>query len=87
MAMVAIRGALHCELAAEVAMEAMVALIVFALIGYVAGWIADYVVRDSLEQSFRSRVQWYREGLVEAGLDPTATNGDRGSQTGAAKTK
>ncbi|MDA8745615.1 hypothetical protein N9N28_13365 [Rubripirellula amarantea] len=86
MAMVAIRGALHRELASEVAMEAMVAMFVFAMVGYVAGQIADYLVRDSLEQSFRARVHWYREGLVKAGLDPTAIVGDRGDQNDATKT-
>lgn len=68
MSLVVLRGAISGELAAAVAGEAIVAMVIFAAIGGVAGWIADYLVRDSLQILFRKRVDWYRQGLAEAGL-------------------
>ena len=67
MGLVVLRGAIHGELAASVAMVAIMAMLVFSCVGGVAGWIADYLVRDSLERMFRSRVDWYREGMIDAG--------------------
>ena len=67
MGLVVLRGAIRGELAASVAMEAIVAMLVFSCVGGVAGWIADYLVRDSLERMFQSRVDWYRKGLIDAG--------------------
>ncbi len=71
MGLVVLRGAIRGGLADNVAMEAIVALLVFAAVGAVAGWIADYLVRDSLERKFRARVEWYRQGLLDAGLMET----------------
>jgi hypothetical protein len=65
--LVVLRGAICGELADEVALEAIFAMVVFAGVGAVAGWIADQLVRDSLESMFRSRVDWYRQGLIDAG--------------------
>ena len=67
MGLVAFRGVLHHELAGSVAMEAIVCMLLFMGIGFVAGWIADYLIRDALEQTFRARVRWFREGMIEAG--------------------
>ena len=67
MGLVVLRGAIHSEPAAGVAMEAIQAMLIFAGVGGVAGWVADYLVRDSLERVFRSRVDWYRNGMIEAG--------------------
>lgn len=69
MGLVVLRGAVFGENAETVALEAIASLVIFAGIGAVAGWIADYLVRDSLETMFRRRVDWYREGLVEQGLE------------------
>ena len=76
MGLVVLRGAVNGELASNVAMEAIFAMLVFACVGWVAGWIADYLVRDALERVFRARVDWYREGLVEAGLVETDSTSD-----------
>ena len=74
MGMVGIRGAFFGESAESVAKEAIVALVVFAGIGALAGWVAEYLVRNSVEQMFRSRIDWYREGLIEAGyLKPNSS--------------
>ncbi len=67
MGLVVFRGAIFGELAGEVAIEAIIAMVVFAGVGGVAGWIADFLVRDSLEGMFRKRVDWYRQGLIDAG--------------------
>jgi hypothetical protein len=67
MGLVVLRGAIRGEQAELVAMEAIVAMLVFMGVGAVAGWIADYLVRDSLQRMFRARVDWYRQGLIEAG--------------------
>lgn len=67
MGLVVLRGAIQGELASSVAIEAIMAMLVFAVVGGVAGWIADYLVRDSLERMFRSRVDWYRKGMIDAG--------------------
>ena len=67
MGLVVLRGAIRGELAELVAMEAIVAMLVFMGVGAVAGWIADYLVRDSLQRMFRARVDWYRQGLIDAG--------------------
>jgi hypothetical protein len=74
MGLVVLRGAINRELAANVAIEAIIAMIVFMCVGSVAGWISDYLVRDSLERVFRARVDWYRKGLVDAGLIEPETN-------------
>ncbi|QDT02533.1 hypothetical protein K227x_09110 [Rubripirellula lacrimiformis] len=73
MALVVIRGAINGELAGSVASEAIVAMIVFAGVGFVAGKISDYLIRDSLERMFRARVEWYREGVADSGLNKTDT--------------
>ena len=67
MGMVVLRGAIQGEHAGSVAVEAMVALCVFMVVGAIAGWIADYLVRDALERMFRARIEWYRQGMKEAG--------------------
>ena len=67
MGIVGIRGAFFGESAESVAKEAIVALVVFAGVGAVAGWVAEYLVRHSVEQMFRSRIDWYRKELIEAG--------------------
>lgn len=74
MGLVVLRGAINGELAGNVAVEAIIAMIVFMGIGSVAGWISDYLVRDSLERVFRARVDWYREGLVDAGFIDSEIN-------------
>ena len=67
MGLVVFRGLILGEFAGSVAKEAIIAMVVFMGVGAVAGWIADYLVRDSMERTFRARVDWYRDGLVEAG--------------------
>jgi hypothetical protein len=67
MGLVVLRGAVCGELAGEIALEAIFAMLVFAAIGATAGWIADQLVRDSMENLFRARVDWYRRGLIDAG--------------------
>ena len=75
MGLVVLRGVIHRELAINVAMEAIVSMLLFMGIGFVAGWIADYLVRDAVEQRFRARVSWYREGMIEAGyIEPEEPN-------------
>ncbi len=61
MSVVALRGAVQHELAADVAVEAIMALGLFAIFGGVAGAIADYLVRNDLESQYRRRVAWYCE--------------------------
>ena len=68
MGLVALRGAVFGEPTGSVALEAITAMAVFAVVGAMVGWIADTLVRDSVEQAFRKRVEWYREGLNDAGL-------------------
>ncbi|GAA4449510.1 hypothetical protein [Novipirellula rosea] len=68
MALVVVRGAIFGEFADHVASEAIIALVVFSGIGWGAGWIIEYVVRDSVEANFRRRVEWYRQGIIDAGL-------------------
>ena len=68
MGLVALRGAVFAEPTGSVALEAITAMAVFAVVGAMVGWIADTLVRDSVEQAFRKRVEWYREGLSDAGL-------------------
>ncbi len=67
MGLVVLRGAIRGEFVGNVAMEAIVAMLLFMGVGGVAGWIADYLVRDGLERMFRSRVDWYRKGMIDAG--------------------
>ena len=74
MGLVVLRGAINRELAGNVAIEAIIAMFVFMCVGSVAGWISDYLVRDSLERVFRARVDWYRKGLIDAGLIEPETN-------------
>ena len=74
MGLVGIRGAILGEPAESVTKEAIVALLVFAMVGAVAGWVAEYLVRDSVEQMFRARIDWYRKGLMDAGyLKPNSS--------------
>lgn len=68
MGLVALRGAILGEPTDSVALEAIKAMAVFAVVGGLVGWIADILVRDAVEQAFRKRVEWYREGLSDAGL-------------------
>ena len=65
MALVVLRGAILGELADRVATEAIVSLFIFSGIGWIAGWIADYLITDAIEQAFRRRVEWYRDGITE----------------------
>lgn len=75
MGLVVLRGAVDGEGIDGVAIKAILALIVFMGIGGVAGWIADHLVRDSLERAFRARVQWYRQGLIDAGkIEPDSND-------------
>ncbi len=67
MGLVVLRGAINGELAGSVAIEAIISMIVFMCVGWVAGWISDHLVRDSIERVFRARVDWYRQGLIDAG--------------------
>lgn len=73
MALVVIRGAINGELAGHVASEAIVALLIFSGIGYIAGWIVDHLIRDAVERMFRARVEWYRKGIDDMGLNDTST--------------
>ena len=68
MALVMVRGAIQGEQADAVAIESIAALLVFMVIGAGAGWVMDYLIRDSVEAHFRKRVDWYRKGLIDAGL-------------------
>ena len=67
MGLVVLRGAIRGESAGNVAIEAIIAMAIFALVGAAAGWISDRLVRDAVEQAFRSRVEWYRKVLEDAG--------------------
>lgn len=73
MAVVVLRGLFHAESVDQVTLEALVMMIVFAGIGAVAGWIADYLVRENVESMFRKRVEWYRNGVLEAERSQNAT--------------
>lgn len=77
MGLVALRGAMLGELAGSVAKEAMVALVVFGGIGVTVGWIADHLVRDALKRMFHNRLEWYRNGLIEAGYDKPDSSRNR----------
>ncbi|MEM9644648.1 MAG: hypothetical protein AAF989_06625 [Planctomycetota bacterium] len=66
MALVFVRGAFRGEPAEAVASESIAMLLVFALVGAFAGWIADHLVLESVETMFRNRVEWYRNGVLEA---------------------
>ena len=74
MGLVVLRGAICGQAALGVAREAIVALAIFSSVGAVAGWIAEYLVRDSVERMFRERVEWYRNGLYEAGYIKTKSS-------------
>lgn len=74
MGLVVLRGAIHGELAAGVAEEAIMTLIVYLGIGAIAGAIADYLIRDAVENLYRERVQWYRDGVEKINRDSTATS-------------
>ncbi len=76
MGLVVLRGAIQGEPAGSVAKEAIIAQLIFTAIGSLAGWIADYLVRDSLEREFRSRIDWYRKGMVEAGYTKSSSKSD-----------
>jgi hypothetical protein len=77
MGLVVFRGAIQGEPALGVAMEAIVAMFIFTCVGGIVGWIADYLVRDSLERTFRARVEWYRKGLIDAGYVETDAPSDQ----------
>lgn len=64
-ALVTVRGALGGEVVSEVMVQAIVAMVMFAMMGGVAGAIADYLVKQDLEDRYRRRVDWYREGLEQ----------------------
>ncbi len=64
-ALVTTRGAIRGEVVSESVVEAVIALVVFAIIGGIAGAIADYLVKQDLEDRYRRRVAWYREGLEQ----------------------
>jgi hypothetical protein len=75
MGLVVLRGAIRGQLAESVATESIIAMLVFMCIGGVAGWIMDHLVRDSLKRMFHERVEWYRQGMIDAGYleqDPPA---------------
>ena len=76
MFVVAVRGAIWNQQIASVAKDAMAALLLFTLLGAIAGWIAEYLIRDSLERTFRSRVDWYRQGLIDAGSEKASSADD-----------
>jgi len=66
MAVVVLRGAIHGEPADLVTQEAIAMLVIFAGVGAITGWITDYLVRENVESRFRKRVEWYRDGILEA---------------------
>ena len=66
MFVVVVRGVLWGQHVTAVVQEAIVVLVLFTLFGALAGYIADYLLRDCLESAFRSRVQWYRDGINAA---------------------
>ncbi|WP_231603622.1 hypothetical protein [Neorhodopirellula pilleata] len=76
MGLVVLRGVIRGELAASVAEEAIIVLIVFLGIGAIAGAIADYLIRDAVENLYRKRVQWYREGVAALSDEVNATSQD-----------
>lgn len=74
MGLVVLRGAIGGELAASVAEEAIMTLILFLGIGAIAGAIAEYLIRDAVENLYRKRVQWYREGIEKMNSELNATS-------------
>lgn len=74
MGLVVLRGVLHGEIASNVATEAIGTLFVFLGIGAMAGWIVDQLVRDAVEDLYRKRVQWFRDGVTE--MAPGETTND-----------
>ena len=66
MALVILRGIVRNEHAGDVTIEAVVVLMIFAVIGAMAGWIAEHLVCGDVEKMFRKRVDWYRQGVIEA---------------------
>ncbi len=80
MGLVALRGAVLGEPTGSVALEAITAMAVFAVVGGMVGWIADTLVRDSVEQAFRKRVEWYREGLNDTGLTEEGSTREGGAE-------
>jgi len=76
MFVVAIRGAIWGQQIASVSKDAMAALLLFTVFGAIAGWIAEYLIRDSLERTFRNRVDWYRQGLIDAEREETSSVDD-----------
>lgn len=88
MGLVVLRGAIHGEMASEVAGEAIGVLIVFLGIGTAAGAIADYLVRDAVEDLYRKRVQWFREGVAanqpaDASIQTSTTTSGQPTATSA----
>ena len=74
MGLVVLRGAIRGELAAGVAEEAIMSLIVYLGIGAITGAIADYLIRDAVENLYRKRVQWYREGVEKMNNESNTTS-------------
>lgn len=74
MGLVVLRGAIRGELAAGVAEEAIMTMVVYLGIGAIAGAIADYLIRDAVENLYRKRVQWYRDGVEKVNNESNATS-------------
>lgn len=76
MFVVAIRGAIWGQQIDSVAKDAMVALLLFTAMGAVAAWIAEYLIKDTLERAFRSRVDWYRQGIEDVATNAAVKTKD-----------
>jgi hypothetical protein len=74
MGLVVLRGAIRGEMAAGVAEEAIMTLIVFLGIGAISGAITDYLIRDAVENLYRKRVQWYRDGVEKMNSESNAAS-------------
>lgn len=74
MGLVVLRGAIRGELAAGVAEEAIMTMVVYLGIGAITGAIADYLIRDAVENLYRKRVQWYRDGVEKINEEANATS-------------
>lgn len=66
MAVVVLRGLFHAEAVDQVMSEALLMMVIFTGVGAVAGWIAEHLVQENIESLFRKRVEWYRNGVLEA---------------------
>ncbi|WP_237607376.1 hypothetical protein [Roseimaritima sediminicola] len=61
LALVALRGGLRGEVAADVLREGLAAMMIFTAIGAVAGKIAEHLLQHTVETQFRDRVQWFQQ--------------------------